>query len=271
MRTEFTAGIEAAWLDVLTFVPKCIGFLVVLIVGMLVANVLGNGVTKLSQKVGLDRWLERGGVRAALEKSGWSVSTILGRLVYYTLALFVLQLAFGVFGPNPISSLLTRVIAFLPNIFVAIVITVIAASIAGAVKEITQASLGGLSYGRMLATAASAAILVVGIFAALNQLNIAPAIVNGLFYAILAVVVGSAIVAIGGGGIVPMRGVWERALNRIDAEAPRIQAQIQNLPQSVGTPQQHAPHPAAPPWMPVPRPDRAQMEHIQREEDYTPR
>ena len=40
-------------------------------------------------------------------------------------------------------------------------------------------------------------------FAALNQLQIAPAIVTGLFYAVLAVVVGSAIVAIGGGGILP--------------------------------------------------------------------
>lgn len=48
---------------------------------------------------------------------------------------------------------------------------------------------------------AGAAILTVGVFAALSQLQIAPAIVTGLFYAILAIVVGSAVIAIGGGGV----------------------------------------------------------------------
>ncbi len=52
---------------------------------------------------------------------------------------------------------------------------------------------------------AGAAILTVGVFAALNQLQVAPAIVTGLFYAILAIVVGSAVIAIGGGGVKPMQ------------------------------------------------------------------
>jgi hypothetical protein len=37
------------------------------------------------------------------------------------------------------------------------------------------------------------AILVIGILAALDQLQIAPVIVNGLFYALLAIIVGVAI------------------------------------------------------------------------------
>ncbi len=54
---------------------------------------------------------------------------------------------------------------------------------------------------------------MIGVFAALAQLQIAPDIVNGLFYALLAIVVGSAIVAIGGGGIAPMRQRLERWLD----------------------------------------------------------
>jgi len=41
--------------------------------------------------------------------------------------LFVLRLAFGVFGPNPISDLLTGVIAFLPKAIVAIIIIIVVA------------------------------------------------------------------------------------------------------------------------------------------------
>ena len=143
-------------------------------------------------------------------------SAVLGKIAFYTVFLFVLQLAFGVFGRNPISDLLTRVIAFLPN-----VIVVLSASIAAAVKELVKATIGGLSYGKALADVAGGAVLLVGAFAALNQLGIAPEIVNVLFYAILAIVVGVSVVAIGGAGIVPLRARWEAALGAIEREAPR--------------------------------------------------
>jgi hypothetical protein len=87
--------------------------------------------------------------------------------------LFVLQLAFSVFAPNAISELIQGAISYLPNIFVAIVIIVVASAISAGVKEIVQASLGGLSYGRAVAVGASVTILGLGIFAALNQLRIA--------------------------------------------------------------------------------------------------
>ena len=163
----------------------------------------------------------------SVENAGYELSKIVGTLAFWGLFLFVLQMAFGMFGPNPISDLLTRMIAFIPNVFVAVVIVVITAAIAAGVKEIITASLGRMSYGKWVANGASVAILVVGTFAALSQLGIAPAIINGLFYAMLAIIVGCAIVAIGGGGIQPMRAQWEKALGHIESEAPRIQAEMQ--------------------------------------------
>jgi hypothetical protein len=226
--TSYMAGLAAGWTAFMTFVPKFIAFLLILIIGYAVAKALGAAAHKASQKVGLGKRLERAGIPAALERAGYGVGESIGMIVYWTIMLFVLQLAFGVFGPNPISDLLMRVIAFLPNIFVALIIMVIAASIASAVKSIVQAALGGLPYGGFLATAASVSIVVIGAFAALSQLNIAPFIVNGLFYALLAIIVGSAVVAIGGGGIVPMRDQWERAITRMQQEAPRVQGEVRN-------------------------------------------
>ena len=78
-----------------------------------------------------------------------------------------------------------------------------------------------------LALVASAAIWFVGVAAALNQVEIAPEIVNGIFYATLALVVGVGIVAIGGGGIQPMRERWQRALTKVDEEAPRMKREAQ--------------------------------------------
>jgi hypothetical protein len=177
--------------------------------------------------VGFDRLVERGGVGRALARSKYDASDLLAKIVFYAIMLFVLQLAFGIFGPNPISALLFGVIAYLPRLFVAILIIVVAAAIAAAVREIVQAAIGTLSYGRILALVAYGAILAIGIFAALDELLIAPAVVNAVLYALLAIIAGSAIVAIGGGGIQPMRQRWERALARAEAEGPRMRLAAQ--------------------------------------------
>lgn len=219
---DWDTGLNDAWSSIATFVPRLLAFLAILAIGWFVAKAIGAAVNKVLERVGFDKAVERGGIRKALESSKYDASDLLGKVVFFTLFLFVLQLAFGVFGANPVSELLTGVIAFLPRLLVAIVIVVVASAIAAAVKDIVGNALGGLSYGRTLATIASVSILVLGAFMALNQLEIAPAIVNGLFYGLLAVIVGSAIVAIGGGGIVPMRSRWEQALHKVDEEAPRI-------------------------------------------------
>ena len=89
-------------------------------------------------------------------------------------------------------------------------------------RDILQATLGRLSYGRFVASAAAAAILVVGVFAALDELNVARNIVNGLFYAALFTIAGSAVMAIGCGGIAPMRAQLEKIFNKAEREAPNV-------------------------------------------------
>jgi hypothetical protein len=257
--TDVRAGLERSWDTIADFLPKLGAFLLILVAGYFIATFLGGLLDKVLTRVGFDKWVERGGIKQALSRSGYHVSDILGKIAFYTIFLFVLQAAFGVFGTNPISTLLSDMIAFLPHIFVAIVITVIAASIAAAVKEIVTATLGGLSYGQTIANIASGAIIVVGVFAALNQLNIAPEIVNGLFYAMLAIVVGVSVVAIGGGGIQPMRQRWDNALNRLDMEAPRVRDTMQmNSGVTAQTVQQMG-RPEDPLYQPQPRQDQGYM------------
>jgi hypothetical protein len=207
---------------IINFLPLALAFLAILIIGWFVAKAIAKIVDKVLTKVGFDRAIERGGVGQAMARTEYDPSTIIAKIVFWMLFLFVLQLAFGIFGPNPISALLFGVIAFLPRLIVAIIIVVVAAAIANGVREIVAGSLGGLSYGRTLANVAAGIILVIGVFAALTQIQIAPAIVTGLFYAMLAIIAGSAIIAIGGGGIVPMRKQWEKAIDKMEDEAPRI-------------------------------------------------
>ena len=229
----FRDGLVDAWARVAVFLPKLLGFLVILIIGYFIAKAIGTLADKVLEKVGFDKAVERGGVKAALARTPYDASDIVGKLVFYLLFLLVLQLAFGVFGPNPISDLIEGIIAYLPNVIAAIIIIVVAAAVAAAVRELTAAALGNLSWGRVLANVAGGAILTIGFFAAVSQLRIAPAIVNAVFYGILAIIVGSLVIAIGGGGIQPMRERWQRALERLDAEMPKARQALAGAPERV--------------------------------------
>jgi hypothetical protein len=151
--------------------------------------------------------------------------------------LLVLQMAFGVFGPNPISRLLNGVVAWLPKAVVAIILVVIASAIAKVVKDLIDSALGGLSYGRFVAMAASVLILAVGIIAALNQIGIAAAVTTPILVAALATV--GAIIAIGvGGGLVrPMQDRWERMLGAAEREtSAHLSAYHQGRQDAAGQP-----------------------------------
>lgn len=219
---EWEQGLNDAWTRIASFVPKLLGFFAILIIGYFVAKALARIADSLLERIGFDGWVERGSLKAAMERSKFDPSDVVAVIVFWSIFLIALQLAFGIFGDNPVSDLITGIIAYLPNVLVAIVILVIAAAVAKVVTEILGATLGAVQGGQWMARGAGMAILVIGVFAALNQLEIAPEIVNGLFYAILVAVVGSTIVAVGGGGIRTMQRYWERTSENLERTGSEI-------------------------------------------------
>ena len=215
---------------VIAFVPLLLLFLVILIVGLIVARLIAKGLEKLLERVGFDRLVERGGVKKALEKSKFDASDIIAKIVYYALVLFVLQFAFGVFGPNPVSDLLAAIIAFLPRLIVAIVIIIVAAAVAAAAKTLIQGTLGGLSYGKIIANIASIFILFIGVIAALNQIGVATTVTTPILITVLAIIGGVIIIGAGGGLIKPMQARWETILNKAAEEAPKVKQTADNAP-----------------------------------------
>ncbi len=210
---------------VFTFVPKLLLFLIIFLIGYLIAKGLRKAVNAILERIGFDRAVERGGVGQALAQSKYDASDLIATVVYYAIILITLQLAFGAFGPNPISDLLSRIVAFLPSLAVAIIIVVIAAAIAAAVKDLITGAMGGLSYGKVLANIASIFVIGLGIIAALSQIGVAVAVTLPVLITVLATVAGILIVGVGGGLVTPMRQRWETILNRAEKETPRAAAE----------------------------------------------
>lgn len=203
--------------NVIGVVVKVLIFLAILAVGWFIATWIRRVLTRVLQRVGFDRAAQRGGLDRLLGRH--SASDVAAQLIMYAVLLFVVQLAFGIFGPNLVTDVISRVIAWLPRFFVAVVILVVAAGIAGWVKELIATALGGLSYGRPIAITAQVVILVLGVFTALTEVGVANPIITPLLWAFLFAVAGVLVVGVGGGLIKPMQHRWERMLNRIETES----------------------------------------------------
>ncbi|MFG3700253.1 hypothetical protein ACGF5C_20360 [Micromonospora sp. NPDC047620] len=211
------------WRSVLLFIPRAIAFIAILVVGWLIARAVLKIVDAALERVNFDKAVERGGIKRALERTKYDASDILARLAYYAVLLFTLQFAFGVWGPNAISDLIRGVVAWLPRAFVAIIIVVVAAAIANAVRDLVTGALGGLAYGKILADLTAIFILALGVIAALNQVGIATAVTTPVLIAVLATVAGILIVGVGGGLVKPMQNRWDGWLNRMAEESRAVQ------------------------------------------------
>ncbi len=210
-----------------TFVPKLLGFLVILLVGYFIAKIVAKLVDKGLEKAGFDRAVERGGIKKAMAKSQYDASDIVAKLVFFAIFIPFLSAAVGTLGINALEQPLAAFIALIPRIIVAIVLVVIGAVIAGTVKSLITNALGGLSYGKVLANAASILILLGFVKSALDQVGIATTVTGPLLYAILGTVAGVIIIGAGGGLIKPMQSRWETMLNSAETESANVRAQAQ--------------------------------------------
>ncbi|MBE1874409.1 mechanosensitive ion channel family protein [Myceligenerans pegani] len=215
---DWMAGLTNAWNSIASFVPKLLVFLVILFIGWIIAKAVARFVGMILNRIGFTKLLDKAGAGRLLAGSGVEPISLLTKIIYYFILLIVLQLALSAFGPtNPVSQIVNEIVGWLPQLVVAIVIVVIAGAIANAVRDLLTSTMGGVSYGPLVAKVAWVGILFLGIVAALNQVGIAVSVTTSVLTAVLATIAGILIVGVGGGLIGPMRTKWEGWLAGIGA------------------------------------------------------
>ncbi|MER7666902.1 hypothetical protein ABTY61_00370 [Kitasatospora sp. NPDC096128] len=222
LSVDFGSGFTQAWGKIAKVIPQFIAFLVILAIGWVVAKAIARILDRVLRRVGSEKVAERAGMARYLSGSKYDMTGIICKIVYYAILLMALQLAFGVFGPNPISVMIHSIVAWLPRGIVAVAIVVVAMAIANGVRDIVGNALSGASYGRTVSTVAWGFIVALGVIAALGQAGIATAITGPVLIAALAIVTGVVVVGVGGGLIMPMRQRWERWLDSAEQESARL-------------------------------------------------
>ena len=185
-----------------TGLPRVAAALLLLVVGLLVAKLIGRLLAKGLDAAGLDGLGERFGIHDSLERFGMrrSLSKLLGRMVNVGLSFVVVLAAISLLGFAVLNDAINEVVLFLPRILSALVLL-----LAGIV-------LGTFAKGRMDRLArqmdlpdASGRIvemLIVIVFAvtALSQLGVSTAVLTLLVGILLGGVVAAFAIAFGTGG-----------------------------------------------------------------------
>ena len=233
---DYQKSITDGLSSIATFVPKLLGFLLIILIGYFVAKIIAKLVHKLLERVGFDGVVERGGIKQALAHSQYDASDIVAKLAFFAIFIPFLSAGIGVLGIAALQQPLADFIRLLPKIAVAVVLVVLGAAIASAVKKLVEGALGGLSYGTILANGASAFVLIGFVKAALDEVGIATQVTTPILYMLLATVAGILIVGVGGGLIVPMRTRLDSALSRAADEAQNVKQTAQtNKVSTAGT------------------------------------
>jgi len=168
------------------FLPNLLGFLVILIIGYVIARVVKGILVKVLQRAGLDKALHSGHSGQYVEKlsPGASPAGLIGAVAFWLIFLFVLSAAIGALKIPAVTTFMNQVLAYLPNVIAAVIIFVIAGVIAGAIATLVTRTMGDTPTGKLVATVAPLLIMAIATFMILNQLHIAPAIVT-ITYAVL--------------------------------------------------------------------------------------
>ncbi len=204
-------GLDDAWEGIVEFTPKLVGALIILLVGWLIARVLRRAFEALFKGIGLDRLLERAGMGETLTDAGYTVSGLLATLVYWIAILITLLLASETLDIGGLSELLRDLIAYLPLIFVAAVVILVAGALAAVVAELVEpwAEREGVAW---LTPVARWSIIGFGFLAAFNTLNLADEIVNTLFIGLVGTIGITLAIAFGVGGIKTAENWWRGVL-----------------------------------------------------------
>jgi hypothetical protein len=199
---EVSDSIQQGLDSLIGFLPNILGFLIILLVGYVIAKVVKGIVSKVLEKVGLDRTLHNSDAGRYVEKVSPAASPaqLIGAVAFWFIFLFAISAAIGALKIPALSTFIAQVQAFLPNIIVALLIFVIAAALAGAVGGAVHKLMGDTPTGRIVRAVAPALIMAIALFMVLDQLRIAPQIVTITYAALLGMLALGGALAFGLGG-----------------------------------------------------------------------
>jgi uncharacterized oligopeptide transporter (OPT) family protein len=198
LATRLRDSFDQIWL----FVPGLVGALVILFAGYLLARLLEKGTRLFLRRIRLNRLLERGGLMEAVDRTGshFDAARIVANLVFWFVMFIVILLAAHALGLESLTNVFSELVSYIPSVIAAIVIILVGIVLGGFVSGLISASAGGIHGATALARVGRGAVIVLAVFMALQELQIATDIVTTAFAILFGAVALALALAFGLGG-----------------------------------------------------------------------
>src|SRR3954453_7942750 len=184
------------------FIPKLVGFLLILLIGYIIARVVKGILQKVLDKVGIDRALHSGSTGSYVNRVAPDVrpSSVIGSLAFWFLFLGAIAIAVSQLGIAALDNFVAAIGAYIPNVIAAVLIFVIAGVVAAAVGGLVARTMGDTPTGKVVGSVVPVLVVAIPAVMILHQLQIAPEIVTITYAALIGGVFLAMALAFGLGG-----------------------------------------------------------------------
>lgn len=183
-----------AWL------PNLIGAVLILIVGYIIARVLSGVVSRVLERAGFDRTLHSGQAGGFVKKLTSRPAKLVGTVTFWAIMLGTFSLAVTQLGIAALEDFVATVYGYLPNVFAAFLIFLVASVVAAGIATLVTRVMGDTSLGKIVATVAPILVMTIASFMILEQLKIAHDIVVTTYTLLLGAIALASALAFGLGG-----------------------------------------------------------------------
>jgi hypothetical protein len=175
-------ALQGAWEEVLYFLPNLLAAIIIFVLGWFVAIWIGRLVAGVLNKLQFDALFEKTGWKEALSNADVKVepSSFIGAVCKWLLVIVFLMIVTDIMGWVAFAGVLASIVAWMPNLLIAIIILVVAIVIADIIEKIVKVSTKkmGVSFVNFLGTMVKWAIYIFAVLAVLIQLGITSEIVK---------------------------------------------------------------------------------------------
>jgi len=191
------------------YIPHLVGTLIILIIGGVLAWLLGRVVTAVLSRVGLDALGHRTGLTDDLARIGVRSrpSRLIGGLVLLIVLIATLVQAIDILGLAPLSDALRNLLNYMPHVVLALALVLLGVIVADTLARGTSGAMSraGILYHEPAATFLRTIVIVLAMLMALQQLTIE----SGFLLYVLLVVLAAAALALGIAGGLGARSLAE--------------------------------------------------------------
>src|SRR4051794_9404893 len=154
--------VTAALALFLAAIPRVIGFVIILLIGWFIANLIGNLVAGLLRRVNFNSLAERSGLFGFVSGNGGHTvaSGLMALIAQWFIRLIALVVAVDALGLSAVSGVLRTFLLWLPNLVVGVLVLVIGGLLANAGWGLVRgaATQAGLGNANLLGSVAKSGV-----------------------------------------------------------------------------------------------------------------